>query len=212
MKRVEFMDLLRYYLSELPKTVVDEILEEYNLHFQEGMAHGKTEEEISEDLGSPKIIAHEYLNYESRKQGASSSKTSKRSNGFFRDSAGNLNWALILLLIVLSPFWGSIVIAIGATIFAAIVTVVAVGISAIGIGVAVLVATLFPFLPFLDVGPGFTMLSPVTRTLSSLTALVLGVIVIKLMINLIVFLGGKIRDKYRTYKWKRSREWKSLKI
>lgn len=206
MKRVEFMDLLRYYLSELPKTVVDEILEEYNLHFQEGMAHGKTEEEISEDLGSPKIIAHEYLNYESRKQGASSSKTSKRSNGFFRDSAGNLNWALILLLIVLSPFWGSIVIAIGATIFAAIVTVVAVGISAIGIGVAVLVATLFPFLPFLDVGPGFTMLSPVTRTLSSLTALVLGVIVIKLMINLIVFLGGKIRDKYRTYKWKRSRE------
>ena len=206
MKRVEFMDLLRYYLSELPKTVVDEILEEYNLHFQEGMSHGKTEEEISKDLGSPKTIAHEYLNYESRKPKASNSSTSKKSKGFFRDGAGNLNWALILLLIVLSPFWGSIVIALAATIFAIIVTVGALGISAIAAGVAVLVATLFPFLPFVDVGPGFTMLSPITRTFSSLAALVLGVIVIKLMINLIAFLSKKIRDKYRTYKWKRSRE------
>lgn len=206
MKRVEFMDLLRYYLSELPKTVVDEILEEYNLHFQEGMAHGKNEDEISKDLGSPKLIAHEYLNYESRTPRTSNSNASKKSKGFFRDGAGNLNWALILLLIVLSPFWGSIVIAVGATIFAVIVTVGAIGISAIAAGVAVLVATLFPFLHLVDVGPNFTALSPITRTLSSLTALVLGVLVIKLTISLIAFLGDKIGDKYRTYKWKRSRE------
>lgn len=212
MKKVEFMDLLRYYLSELPKTVVDEILEEYNLHFEEGIAHGKSEEEISNDLGSPKLIAHEYLNYESRKQKGSSSGVSKKHSGFFRDGAGNLNWALILLLIVLSPFWGSIVIALAATIFAVIVTVGAIGISAIAAGVAVLVATLFPFLPFLDVGPSFVALSPITRTLSSLTALVLGVLVIKLTISLIAFLSDKIRDRYRTYKWKRSREWKNLKI
>ena len=206
MKKVEFMDLLRYYLSELPKTVVDEILEEYNLHFEEGIAHGKSEEEISNDLGSPKLIAHEYLNYESRKQKSSNGRDSKNRRGFFRDGAGNLNWALILLLIVLSPFWGSLLIALGATIFALLVTVGAVGISAIGVGVTVLVATLFPFLNFIDVGPGFAMISPITRSLSSLAVLVLGVIVIKLMINLFIFLSKKIRDKYRTYKWKRSRE------
>ncbi|MDO5017784.1 MAG: DUF1700 domain-containing protein [Lagierella massiliensis] len=200
MKKVEFMDLLRYYLSELPKGVVDEILDEYNLHFQEGGSHGKTEEEISESLGSPKVIAHEYLNYENKHE------NNFRHKSFLRDSGGSINWILVFLLVISSPIWGSVIIAVGSIIFALVITAIAMGVSSVILGTITIVATLFPFVDFVNVGPGFAMLNPLTKILFALSALVLGILAIRLIFTVVVFLYSKIRDKYRTYRWKRSRQ------
>ncbi|MCY3036308.1 DUF1700 domain-containing protein [Aerococcus urinae] len=64
MKKEEFIDLLRFYLHKLPNSVINDILSDYQEHFQIAMNQGKSEEEICQELGSPKQIAKEYLDNE----------------------------------------------------------------------------------------------------------------------------------------------------
>lgn len=61
MRKTEYLDLLRFYLKPFPKAVIDDIIQDYEEHFAIGVHKGKTEEEISEELVSPKIVADEYL-------------------------------------------------------------------------------------------------------------------------------------------------------
>ncbi len=61
MRKSEYLDLLRFYLQKFPKEVIDDIIQDYEEHFAIGIDHGKTEEEIAEELGSPRIVAEEYL-------------------------------------------------------------------------------------------------------------------------------------------------------
>lgn len=60
MTREEFMDLLRYYFRKADPKEVEEILADYEAHFEEGKAAGLSEEEISKELGSPKEIYETY--------------------------------------------------------------------------------------------------------------------------------------------------------
>ena len=60
MTREEFMDLLRYYFRNINQTQVNEILADYESHFEEGKAAGLSEEEIARELGSPKEIFEMY--------------------------------------------------------------------------------------------------------------------------------------------------------
>lgn len=69
MKKEEFIDLLRFYLHKLPNSVINDILSDYQEHFQIAMNQGKSEEEICQELGSPKQIAKEYLDNERRGPG-----------------------------------------------------------------------------------------------------------------------------------------------
>ena len=199
MKKQEFLDLLRFYLEPLPKTVVDEIVAEYRTHFEEGMAHGKTEQEISRDLGSPQEIAKEYL-YDDEEENPNRFKT-----GMFRTKEGSINWAMIVLAILLFPIWGSILLVAFSVLFAVVVTLIALVISFIFAGGAILVATLFPSLPWIHAGGGFLMLSPVTRVLWSCATLALGIVLVRLIVTLFTSLVRKIKEAYGTYKWKRSR-------
>ena len=60
MTREEFMDLLRYYFRNINQNQVNEILADYESHFEEGKAAGLSEEEIARELGSPKEIFEMY--------------------------------------------------------------------------------------------------------------------------------------------------------
>ena len=53
MKKTEYLDLLRYYLDRFPRSMVDEIIGDYEEHFSIGLENGKTEDEISSELGAP---------------------------------------------------------------------------------------------------------------------------------------------------------------
>lgn len=198
MKKQEFLDLLSFYLQKLPKTVVDEIVAEYRTHFEEGMAHGKTEEVISRDLGSPREIAKEYL-YDDEEENPNRFKT-----GMFRTKEGSLNWVLIVLAILLFPIWGSILLGAFCVLFSLAVTLIVIPVSFIFAGGAILVATLFPSLPWIHAGGGFLMLSPVTRVLWSCANLALGIVLIRLIVTLFTSLVRKIKEAYGTYQWKRS--------
>ncbi len=60
MNKTEFLDLLRYYFRNAKTSEVNEILADYEAHFEEGKARGLTEEAIAKELGSPKDIYESY--------------------------------------------------------------------------------------------------------------------------------------------------------
>lgn len=60
MNKTEFLDLLRYYFRNVKKSEVEEILADYEAHFEEGKKRGLTEEAIAKELGSPKDIYESY--------------------------------------------------------------------------------------------------------------------------------------------------------
>ncbi|NLM05865.1 MAG: DUF1700 domain-containing protein [Tissierellia bacterium] len=60
MNKVGYLNTLRKCLSSLPQDEIEDIIRDYREHFDVGISKGKTEEEISEELGSPVEIAKEY--------------------------------------------------------------------------------------------------------------------------------------------------------
>lgn len=60
MNKTEFLDLLRYYFRNAKKSEVEEILADYEAHFEEGKKRGLSEEAIAKELGSPKDIYESY--------------------------------------------------------------------------------------------------------------------------------------------------------
>ena len=60
MTKKQFIERLENKLIENGMKNVKDILNEYENHFEEGKKAGKSEEEISESLGSPEMIAGEY--------------------------------------------------------------------------------------------------------------------------------------------------------
>lgn len=79
MNETEFLDLLRYYFRNAKTEEVNEILADYESHFEEGKKRGLSEEEIARELGSPKDI---YNSFQSK--GVVDEKTKSRE---FKDTA-----------------------------------------------------------------------------------------------------------------------------
>lgn len=71
MNRDEYINKLRINLQGLPNSEIQDILSDYEEHFQIGISKGKSEEEISKELGDPKEVAKGYR---------ATNKTSERVN------------------------------------------------------------------------------------------------------------------------------------
>ncbi|WP_297812041.1 DUF4097 family beta strand repeat-containing protein [uncultured Finegoldia sp.] len=59
MNKEQFMELLDYYFRNVDETTYSEIKNDYEEHFKIGLENGKTEEEISKELGNPREIFNE---------------------------------------------------------------------------------------------------------------------------------------------------------
>ena len=59
MTRAEFLSRLRLNLGGLPKEKVDDLIADYDTHFQDGLAAGRSEEEVAAALGDPQRLARE---------------------------------------------------------------------------------------------------------------------------------------------------------
>ena len=59
MNKVEYLDALKASLKDTDKDVMEEIIADYEEHFQVGAENGKTEEQICEDLGSIEDLVQE---------------------------------------------------------------------------------------------------------------------------------------------------------
>lgn len=61
MNRKEYISALRAQLRRLPSDDVEEIVKEFETHFEMGMEDGKSESEIAAKLGSPEEVSQIYL-------------------------------------------------------------------------------------------------------------------------------------------------------
>jgi len=59
MKRDEFLAALKSGLAGMPRDQMDDIVRDYESHFAEGMAQGRSEDEIASALGDPARLAKE---------------------------------------------------------------------------------------------------------------------------------------------------------
>ncbi|WP_100065295.1 DUF4097 family beta strand repeat-containing protein [Miniphocaeibacter massiliensis] len=86
MNEKEFMELLDYYFRDVEGYVYKEIKADYEEHFRMGKTQGKSEEEISRSLGSPKEIYEEF-----KEEGIfTESKKSGFNKEFFSDIADKI--------------------------------------------------------------------------------------------------------------------------
>lgn len=60
MRKDDYRRELRYSLQGMAEEEKSEIASNYEEHFQVGSSHGKSEEEISKSLGSPRTIRRSY--------------------------------------------------------------------------------------------------------------------------------------------------------
>lgn len=88
MNKREFLDELAQELSSLSVTERNEILNDYDEHFKIGVESGKSEEEIAENLGSPKELAESYIEDNKLKN---ENKTEFPENQYYNDSYNNQN-------------------------------------------------------------------------------------------------------------------------
>ena len=98
MRRIDYINHLELKLSSLPHSEVKTILDEVNKKFDDGISKGKTEAEISDELGKPQDYANKYLK-KGEVEASSSSKQGKSS------SAGAVVFVIFFNLLVGIPCW-----------------------------------------------------------------------------------------------------------
>lgn len=63
MNKDHYLKLLKRYLGHINNDEKQDILNEYETHFYSGKQEGKSEEQISHELGNPKSIAKRIKSY-----------------------------------------------------------------------------------------------------------------------------------------------------
>lgn len=87
MNRVEFINTLKIELGNLPPSEVEDILYDYEEHFEVGLSKGKTEEEIARELGNPRSIAKSYkVNYK-----INNAENNPSTKSFFSNSCSSIS-------------------------------------------------------------------------------------------------------------------------
>ena len=180
MNQREYLDLLSYYLRSLPKNIINDIVFDYEEHFRFGLESGKTEEQISEELGPPVLIAKQFLEGEGiNNPGGESIKVEPKKG---MTTFGKI--LLVLTIVLLSPFILTVLAMLAAMAIGIVATVIGLVAGFAGLlvlGIAILVSVIPGF-----VLPAFISVPYVLVALNPFTKVALGIGVISLSIGLIL--------------------------
>ena len=106
MNRAEYLQQLKIALQGLPNDDLQDILYDYEEHFDIGLSKGKSEEEISQELGDPQDIANNYKSSFKNYQNETVYNSNNSSNNSVRTLLIVLALGFFNLVIVLGPFLG----------------------------------------------------------------------------------------------------------
>ena len=109
MTKSEYIQSLRATLKRLPLEEIEDIIYDYEEHFQIGLSKGKTEEEIAKELGDPKSIAKMY-NVSSKIDEAENNPSTKN---FLKAVFSAMALGIFNFIIVLGPFIAIVALLIG---------------------------------------------------------------------------------------------------
>lgn len=200
MDKKNYLDLLKYYLKDLPANVIEDIIIDYDQHFIEGIQNGKTEEQISEELGRPEHIAREYLRLEPNLRRKSKANSSQADDLASNSEDKTLKYILIAVaLIVLSP----VIIGVFSTIIGLIVAAFGISIALVFAGIAIVIA-LVAGAGASFMGTPITILSlhPLSNFLMFLFFIALGVFLFLLTIKFVQWLIKTLKNFYISMKWR----------
>lgn len=216
MNKREFLDLLRYYLRSYPANIINDMVSDYEEHFRIGIENGKSEEEISKELGSPKDIAEEFFEHElPPKQSAPQSFAGNTAqsnpnmgnanpmNSMPRKKTGFPIWLIVLaiagLVVLFPPIFGigvALLVSFVAIMVSLFATVLALGIS----GVASLIGWAFPVFDLVTFY-GIS-LHPVTSVFLGLFLISLAILICYLTISLIILCIRAFKNLYLSIRWR----------
>lgn len=211
MNKRDYLDLLRYYLRDLPGVMVNDIIYDYEEHFNAGIENGKTEEQISEELGSPDDIAKEYLNFSSHRKRREYNKTSEEDvNINFDDELEEkkIDWikwgAIIILGIILFPVVLSLFIGFISLLFGIFMGIMGLTVGLIATGIALLASLFIPFGTFEFISIPFFLydLNPITRISGTIFIMAVGIFMFRLAIIFIKWMIKTIKDIIISIRWK----------
>ena len=100
MRKTEFLNLLEQTLSNISIEEKNEILYDYEEHFQMGLKQGKTEEEIAASLGDPKTLAKEFTLEHAVKR----AETDTSTGNVLRAVFATISLGFFNVIFILGPF------------------------------------------------------------------------------------------------------------
>lgn len=108
MNRAEFIARLRKGLVGLSPQAASDIIADYDIHFDDALAAGRTEEEVSAALGDPERLARE-LKAEAGAQAWSQQPTASNAMGAIFGIIGLGAIDILILLPLVLPVFGTVI-------------------------------------------------------------------------------------------------------
>jgi uncharacterized membrane protein len=111
MKKTEFLSELYNSLGNMSDADKQDVLNDYEEHFRVGMADGRTEEEIAQSLGNPRVIGNSFridAMLDEPKEGGGTSGAS-----VLRAVFASISLTFLNLVFVVGPFFGLVGVLIG---------------------------------------------------------------------------------------------------
>jgi uncharacterized membrane protein len=135
MNKKDFLNKLSSYLGGIPVEERQDVINDFEEHFKEGLAEGRTEEEIADSLGDPRALANQF---KANILVSQAEKTTSAIN-ITRAVLATLGLGFFNLVFILGPF-----IAIVAVLISLFVSAIAI----IAAGITVFFASIFgPLIP-----------------------------------------------------------------
>ncbi|WP_442598889.1 HAAS signaling domain-containing protein [Neobacillus sp. D3-1R] len=112
MMQNEFLTKLEELLSRVPELDRKEMLYDYQEHFEIGLANGKSQRELMEELGDPHVIARDLLaeyrigRTEKEKETETDEVKDKPSTNIFRSIIAGVSLSLFNLIFIIGPVAG----------------------------------------------------------------------------------------------------------
>ena len=135
MNKKQFLDQLTVSLRGIPNEERLDIISDFEEHFKFGMEKGRSEDELSESLGNPKVLAKQLKTNVLVDQAEKSASPTNITRAVF----ATLGLGFFNLIFVLGPFVGIV-----GVLFGLFATAVAAAASGITLLVATIIGPLFP--------------------------------------------------------------------
>lgn len=123
MNKKDFMYKLSLYLGGIPREDREDVISDFEEHFKEGLAEGRTEEEIADSLGDPKSLANQF---KASILVSEAEKTTSAVN-IIRAVFATLGLGFLNLVFILGPFIA--IVAVLISLFASAIAIIATGIT-----------------------------------------------------------------------------------
>lgn len=123
MNKKDFMYKLSLYLGGIPGEDRQDVISDFEEHFKEGLAEGRTEEEIADSLGDPKSLANQF---KASILVSEAEKTTSAVN-IIRAVFATLGLGFFNLVFILGPFIA--IAAVPIALFASAIAITAAGIT-----------------------------------------------------------------------------------